>query len=724
MSPKHLRVRTPGPWRRGMSLAIILGVLAVLAVVGAPVTDELTKGLESLDDPASASARAKTAITEATGTRPEGNLLALVALPEGVTAPNSLALLGQIEQQLREEEVVASVATPRTEAFLAGRDGHSAVVAVTFRALPDRQVRDGAQRIAGELARRPGVRVSGLTLVETTMTEQIERDLRTGELVAFPLLFLLSVWVFRSLLAALLPLVVGGAGIVATMAALRAVNSVVGLSVYVTNLVIALTLGLAIDYTLFFINRYREELARDDDPAGAVRATLRTTGRTIVFSAVMVAVALGSLLVFPQRFVYSMGVAGALAPLLAAACALLILPPALLLVGRRIDSFAPRWLRRAASRDSRSDAGGAWYRLAYAVMRRPVAVAAVASVLLLGLGLPVVGLRVTGFTPYQLPASSPARTDYDEIARAAPATATARFYLVAATGDGALLAGYSRALAALPHVSLVTVPHRLTPASWRLDVITDAPDLSEQARTVVDAVRLLPAPVPILVGGLTPAFVDELASLGDHLPLALSMLGLSMVLILFVFTRSVLLPLKTLVMNLLTVAAFVGLLVVVFQWAGLGQPPDAVTALEVSTLLVTVVAAFGLATDYGVFVLSRIAEAHQAGASNEEAVAGGLERTGRLVTAAALLFSVAVGAFVTSQLVFVKELSVGLVAAVLLDATVVRALLVPALMRLLGDANWWAPPWARRFTTRGRRRRRRGDPASQLLRGDLTDTRV
>jgi RND superfamily putative drug exporter len=208
------------------------------------------------------------------------------------------------------------------------------------------------------------------------------------------------------------------------------------------------------------------------------------------------------------------------------------------------------------------------------------------------------------------------------------------------------------------------------------------------------------------VGGLTPAFVDELASLRDRMPYALVLLGLSMLVILFAFTRSVLLPVKTLLMNVLTIAAFVGLLVVVFDWLRLSQPPGAVAALEVSTLLVTVVAAFGLATDYGVFVLSRIAEAHQSGLSNEDAVAIGMERTGRLVTAAALLFSVAVGAFVSSELVFVKELSVGLVSAVLLDATIVRALLVPALMRLLGGANWWSPRWRFRRDIRPRSRPR------------------
>ncbi|MEV0679355.1 MMPL family transporter [Actinosynnema sp. NPDC050436] len=685
--------------RAGAVLALVAVVVAVLAVLGSSATDGLANGLRSLEDPSSAGARARQLVEDATGAGAQPDLLALVPLADEVGSPAGRARVDALARELAGDPRVAGVATPASPAGegLVGRDGRAAVLAVTLRTGSDDQRRDALHRLSERLAAEPGVRVSGLGALERTMTDQLDRDLTTAELLAFPLLFLASLWVFRSVVAALLPLAVGGAGLVASLALLGAVNEVVGLSSYVTNLVIMLVLGLAIDYSLFFVNRYREELDRTGDVRAALETTLRTTGRTIVFSALLVSAALGSLLVFPVQFVYSMGVAGVLAPLLAVVAALVVLPPLVVLLGRRIGtSAAPRW--RAARREGRLADEGFWYRLARFVMRRPGRIALAASAALLLLGTPALSLRVTGFTPEQLPTATEARQAHDDLVRAAPHLTSARFFVAVespnATPDQ--VADYALRLGGVPGVTGVTAPRLIGSGLWRLDVSTSTGDLGEEARRVVAGLRSVPAPGTASVGGLTALFADEIDALRDWLPHSLLVLVVAMVLLLFAFTRSVVLPLKTLVMNAVTLAASIGVLVVVFQWLELGQPPGAWSALEVSTLIVTVTTAFGLATDYGVFVLGRIAEGHRAGLGDERAIAVGMERTGRLVTSAALLFAIAVGAFATSQLVFVRQLAVGLLVAVLIDATVVRAFLVPALMRVLGAANWWAPAWLAR----------------------------
>lgn len=677
-------------------LAVVAAAVAVLAILGAPVTQELASGLRSLDDPASASSRAREAVEADTGGSAEPDLLALVPTAGGAgTAPDPR--VGGIIKYLRGDPDVATVVGPGTPGgeHLVGTDGRSQVVAVTLRAGDEDQRNTARTRLQEWLATHPGVQVSGLGALEGAMTSQLEDDLLTAELIAFPLLFLASLWIFRSAVAALLPLLVGGAALVSTLAVLRAANSVVGLSTFVTNLVIMLTLGLAIDYSLFFVNRYREELARTGDHGSALHTTLRTTGRTMAFSALLVAAALGSLLVFPVQFVYSMGIAGLIAPLIAVASALVILPLLLTLLGSKVNALAPRWLQRSAARESRPAEAGPWYRIARFVMRQPVKIIIGATAVLLALGAPVAGLQISGFTAEQLPTTTPMRAAHDAIGQALPRQTAARAYVVldAPGVNPGQLADYTTRIDALPDVAEVSPPQQLSSQRWRIDVTARAGDLTGPARQAVADIRALPAPGVAYLGGLTPAFVDELSALRAGLPWCLLVLIGAMLILLFLFTRSLILPLKTLVMNLVTLIATVGVLVMVFQWLRFGQPPGALSALEVSTLIVTVTTAFGLATDYGVFVLGRIAEGHAAGQPDESAIATGMERTGRLVTAAALLFGITVGAFASSQLVFVKQLAIGLLVAVVLDATLVRAFLVPALMRVLGPVNWWAPRW-------------------------------
>jgi RND superfamily putative drug exporter len=364
-----------------------------------------------------------------------------------------------------------------------------------------------------------------------------------------------------------------------------------------------------------------------------------------------------------------------------------------------VNALSPRRFQQALHREASEVRGGFWYRLSQAVMRRPVPIAAGAAALLIALGIPFLGVKFTGVDASVLPRDHSARVVDDALRTQFPPSRTAPTYVAAQGGasDRAAIERYARRLGALPGV--VGRPQvQAARGLYRIDLVGPAPALGEPAKALVRRVRAVPAPVPVRVGGQSAAFLDQQKALSDSLPLALAILATTTLVILFLMTGSVVLPVKALVMNLLTVSAAFGLLVLIFQDGHLEGLLGFTSqgALESSQPVLLFAVAFGLSTDYGVFLLMRIKEAHDRGAPNTEAVALGLERTGRIVTFAALLFVIAIGAFATSQIVFIKQLGVGTALAVLIDATIVRALLVPSLMRLLGDRNWWAPrPLAR-----------------------------
>ncbi len=400
---------------------------------------------------------------------------------------------------------------------------------------------------------------------------------------------------------------------------------------------------------------------------------------------------------FPLRFLYSMGVGGLICALMAALVSLTLLPAILVALGPRVNALSPKRFQAALHRDASGERGGFWYRLSHLVMRRPVPIAVGASTLLIVLGIPFLAVKFTGVDASVLPSDRSARVVDTALTTEFPPSRTSPIYIAARGGDRAEIERYAQRLGALPGV--VGAPRvQQADGLYRIDLVARGRALDEQAKELVRDVRAVDAPVPVRVGGQTAGFLDQQKALSDSLPIALAILATTTLVILFLMTGSVILPMKALVMNLLTLSAAFGLLVLIFQ-DGHGESVLGFTsqgALESSQPILLFAVAFGLSTDYGVFLLTRIKEAHDNGASNEESVALGLERTGRIVTFAALLFVIAIGAFATSQIIFIKQLGVGTALAVLIDATIVRALLVPSLMRLLGDWNWWAPkPLAR-----------------------------
>ena len=688
-----------GKARRVGLIAIVFFVLA--GAVGGGVASRLNP--YSADDPATETVKAREQLQDA-GLR----VPAVVAVVENapLASASSRARVEALERSVRRRPDVASVSgyyDTHSRAFVS-RDGKSSYFAVALKPTDNKQVQEVGSDIADQLSTHAGVVVGGFAVAQEQVNKQVEDDLRMAELLAFPLLFLLSLLFFRSLVAAVLPLMIGGLAIVGTFLILRVASEFGSISVFALNLTTALGLGLAIDYSLFIVSRYREEIAKDGPGLAAMRRVMATAGRTVFFSSLTVAAALASLLVFPQSFLYSMGLGGALVVLLAAAVALTVLPAVLTLLGSRVNAGAPPFLRRQAEADARPDENGFWYRLSRFVMRRPIPVATLSALFLIVLGLPFFGIKFDTVDPSVLPKSASARQTYDTINDRFPPFHETPIWIDLEGGGPKAAVAMAASIERVPGVAEVLPPQRLRGDVTAISAISANPFNSEASQATVKRIRTLPTPAgtTALVGGATADFVDLQASIASHLPIALAIVILATLIILFLMTGSVILPIKSLIMNFLNLSAVFGLLVLIFQDGRLEGFLDYTSpgAIEQTMPILLFAVAFGLSTDYAVFLLSRIKEARDNGASDSECVAIGLERTGRIVTAAALMFAVAMGAFATSQIIFIKENGVGTALAVLIDASIVRALLVPSLMELLGKWNWWAPAPLRRLHDR------------------------
>jgi len=688
-----------GKARRVALLAVAFFLLA--GALGGSVASRLDP--YGADDPASETVKARESLEDAGLRSP-----AVIAVVENapVADPATRARVEALEDQVRRREDVVAVSgyyDTHSPAFVS-RDGRSTYFAVSLAPTGDKALQDAGAAIADELAKQPGVIVGGRAVAQEQVNKQVEQDLRTAELLAFPLLFLLSLLFFRSLVASVLPLMIGGLAIVGTLLILRIAAEFASISVFALNLTTGLGLGLAIDYSLFIVSRYREEIAKDGPGLAAMRRVLATAGRTVFFSSLTVAVALASLLVFPQRFLYSMGLGGSLVALFAALVALTVLPAVLTLLGHRVNAGAPRFLQRRAEADARPAESGFWYRLSRFVMRRPVPVATLSAAFLILLGLPFLGIKFNTVDPTVLPQSASARQAYDAISTEFPPYHDTPIWVDLEGATPRQAAAFAARVGRVAGVAEVLPPQALSGRVTAIEAISANPLASAPSQDAVRAIRDLPTPAGTTarVTGASADFIDFQASLRSHLPIALAVIVVATLVILFLMTGSVVLPVKSLLMNLLNLSAVFGLLVLIFQdgrlegLLGYTSPG----AIDQTMPILIFAVAFGLSTDYAVFLLSRIKEARDGGASDSESVAIGLERTGRIVTAAALLFAVAMLAFATSKIVFIKENGVGTALAVLIDASIVRALLVPSLMQLLGKWNWWAPAPLRRLHAR------------------------
>jgi RND superfamily putative drug exporter len=688
-------------------------VIAAGTVGAAGVFGVLQGG--GFDDPASESSQAAELLDQRFENG-QPNLVLLVTATAGtVDDPANAEAAADLVDRLGGEpavEQVASYWSLGSPPPLRSEDGTRALVLARVDGETEHLVSDLREDLGGEQGPLT-VEVGGAEAVSADITEQVEGDLAKAEAIAVPITLLLLVLVFGSLVAATLPLAVGAIAVLGTFLTLFVIGSTTDVSIFSINLTTALGLGLAIDYSLFVVSRFREELRNGLDLHAAVVRTVDTAGRTVAFSALTVAVSLAALLVFPLYFLRSFAYAGIAVVLLAMLAALFSLPALLALLGHRVDAL------RLWRREPKPEGTGFWYRMATLVQRRPLPIAAVVVVVLVLLGLPFLNVVFGVPDDRVLPTEVESRRVSDVLRTEFEANESESFPVVAAGVDSAEAGGDDvAALAAdlsaaegVARVDALTgvyidgdqaVGPSATSARFRgddavwLSVVPSVEAVSPEGEALVEDLRARAAASPlddVLVGGRAAELVDSKEAIFARAPIAGIWIALTTFVLLFLSFGSLLVPLKAIVLNVISLSATFGAMVWIFQEGnGAGLLDFTATGtLDTTVPILMFCIAFGLSMDYEVFLLSRIKEEHDRSGDNDRSVALGLDRTGRIVTAAAAVLSVTFIAFATSGITFIKLMGLGLALAIVMDATVIRGVLVPAFMKLAGNANWWAP---------------------------------
>jgi len=721
-------------------LAVAVLVMVAAAVFGVPVAKSLSAG--GFQDPASESARAIALLGDKFG-QSDQQLILVVTAPAGAQSDQARLVATDIVAQVQRSPGVFNVASAWTgpaaangshlAAQLVSKDGKSGLIVANLEG-GENSAQKYAKSIASQVAHdRNGVtvRAGGVAMAYDQINRQNERDLLLMESLAIPLSFLVLVWVFGGLLTAALPVVLGGLAIVGSMSVLRLISFSTDVSTYALNLSSALGLALAIDYTLLIISRYRDELADGSEPNEALIRTMATAGRTVLFSATTVALCMAVLVLFPMYFLKSFAYAGVATVAFVAVAAIVVTPAAIVLLGPRLDALDVRRLaRRIVGRPDpvhKPVEQLFWYRSTKFVMRRAVPVGLAVVALLLVLGIPFLGVKWGMPDDRVLPTSASAHVVGDQLRHDfADDSATAVPVVVpdvrgVRPGD---LNRYAADLSRVADVSAVSAPtgtfvagNRVGPPSAAtglgrdsafLTVTTTAPLFSQASDTQLDRLHAVPGPAgqSAEMAGVAQINRDSVNAITARLPLVLGLIAAIAFVLLFLLTGSVVLPLKALVCNVLSLTAAFGALVWIFQdghFGALGTTPSETLVANIPVLLFCV--AFGLSMDYEVFLVSRIreywltsiaarpatADRRKIRADNDESVALGLARTGRVVTAAAVVMSISFAALIAAQVSFMRMFGLGLTLAVLADATLVRMVLVPAFMHVLGRWVWWAP---------------------------------
>ena len=681
---------------------LILVAAILLALLGAwwgtgVFTRLVTGGFE---DPGSNSAQANAQISRSLGGQ-SPDVIALYSSPAATAqAPGFRDRVEAEAQRLRALPGVASVASAYDGVpGLVSRDGHATYLVIRLKALDDSGKQAEYNAIKPQLT-VPGLntQVGGTVAVNVRMDDLTKSDVTRGEMIAMPLVLLLLIVIFGGVVAASLPVLIGGLAILGAFTVTRAITMATDLSTFAINAITLLGLGMAIDYSLLMINRFRQERRSASSTEQAVARTLATAGRTILVSGMLVILSLSSLLIFPEVFLRSMALGGMAAVLVAMISALTVLPAILALLGHRIDALRVRrvWRRRPARASGPAvDAEtGAWARLARNVMRRPVSYVAAVVVILAVLALPLLHMRLGSVDERILPPGDPARTVAERVATEFNGTAPSPILVLLKDASPAQV---NDARQDIGHLREVTGA-QVTAQRGDTTLISASYPGGFAGTAALDAVReirALPAPpgTHLLVGGDSASIQDEMTSLSNGLPWMLAIMAALTFGVLLLAFGSVLLPIKAVLTNVGSVAATFGVLVWIFQDGHLAGPLGftATGQLEPTVLILVLAELFGLATDYEVFLLSQIREQWDATGDNTTAVATGLQRTGRIITAAAALLIVVTAGFATGQIVLTKLIGIGMAFGIFLDATLVRALLGPAVMRLLGRWNWWAP---------------------------------
>ncbi|HEU5385719.1 MAG TPA: MMPL family transporter [Streptosporangiaceae bacterium] len=702
--------------RRRLTLVVTLVLVAFAAVWGTGVFGKLSSG-NDFTPPSSQSQREAGRAAQVFGRNDADVVVLYRSATMTVADPAYKAAVTAALKNLPRADVAKvttywSTGSPR----LVSADRHATYAAVQLTGADDAARHQTYDAIKSDLtpaslsAAGVTATVGGSVATEVAINSEVTANIGKAEGFSMPVLLILLLVIFGSLGAAWIPVAIGGIAILGSFTVLRLLTLGTTVSVYSVNITTILGLGLGIDYGLFIVTRFREELHRQPTVERAVARTVATAGRTVAVSGVTVAVALTSLMLFPETFLRSMGYGGVATVAVDMLAALTVLPALLALLGHRVNALR---IRRSVRAPARDEASGGWYRLARSVMRRPVAYVAVITIALLALGAPFLRISWGGTDARALPAASSVRQVSEALDSQFPVNSTAPIEALvtgARAASPAGLAAYLHRIDAIPGVTGAQVTG-VKGDTTRIDIGYRPAPVSGAARHIVTQIRALTAPptapalhtgTAVLVGGTTASLVDELASLGSVLPWMALLVIVSTFVLMFLAFGSVVLPVKAIVMNVLSLSATFGVVVWIFQWghlSGLLQfTPTGSIDPTMPILMLAII--FGLSMDYEVFLLSRIRERYDQTGDNAASVAAGLQRTGGVITSLALLLIIVVGAFSASGITFIKLMGVGMIVALVVDATIIRVLLVPATMRLLGQANWWAPRPLRRLYAR------------------------
>ncbi|QKW09058.1 MMPL family transporter [Streptomyces sp. NA04227] len=698
-----------------LSCTVLMLVAAVL--LGGGLADRLKLG--GTEDPAAESSLAAE-VMDAKFPQSRPNLVLLVEGEGGADDPRTAAQAGALTKKLAAEDGVTGVVSYwlTKDPALRSKNGEQALIVGHIKG-DETKAGDVFERIEDDYRGHIGdldLSIGGTVAVRNESQQQTAEDLVRSEMIALPIVLIILLLAFGSVVAALLPLAIGIVAILGTNAVLRGITEFTDVSIFAMNLTTALGFGLAIDYALLIVRRYREELDKGREPAEALPLVLRTAGRTVLFSAFVVAVSLSAMLIFPLYFLRSFAYAGISVVLLAALAALTVLPALLLLLGHRVNAL------RVIRGGREEQAERRWRSFTSGVMRRGPVVTIGVTALLVVLGLPFLKVEFGTVDDRQLSASAEPRAVHDTIRETFTGSPTGGIDVLARTEPGKPVDGYAAKLSTVANVARVDSPtgtyregrllapptqahaarHVLGTSHLTVWPAPDVEDISLESQDLVRDVRTVDAPFEAKVGGQAAMLVDSQRSIGDRLPYGLAFIVVVTMLMVFLMSGSVVLPLLAVILNALSLTAMFGAAVWVFQEGNLSGPLGftATGFIETSLPVLMFCLAFGLSMDYSLFLLSRMKEKYDQSGDHREAVVFAVSRTGGVITAAALILAIVMIAIGTSQITLTKMLGLGVALAVLVDATLVRCLLVPALMAVTGKATWWAPAALKRFQER------------------------
>ena len=679
--------------------AIYLIAVILAGGIGSAVFGKLDSG--GYSDPKSDSAKAFTYLTDVFKVKDPAVVL-VVETKDGITNPSAIASATKLENQIKTESGVDSTLSYWSAGgapSLKSTDGKSAFLFI----YSEDVVWDNVQSLGKEIqAKYDGkfedltVYASGTGVFAHAINTKISEDLKLSESISIPLTFILLIFVFGGLVASAMPLLVGVSAILASFLVIYLLTFVTGVSIFALNLITGLGLGLGIDYALLIVNRFREELHAGRSVDESIKRTVNTAGKTVFYSGLTIVITLAALVLFPQMFLKSFGYAGVTVVILAVLGALVALPALLAILGNRIDKLVVRKSSITPKED------GKWAQTARFVMRRPIAVVMLSLIVLTVLAAPVKNMVFSQVDSQVLPASNPAANASRIISERFPGQEGNPIEIIVPNGAtmGTQINQYTNEIAQVPGIVRIG-DSQVSGNDVRVTAIHSMGPRTPAAEVLIKELRKIRAPEGTLIGGVAADYADTQIGIAKTMPWALLWIAIGVLILLFVFTGSIILPIKAIILNILSLGATLGVITWIFVDGHLKWLVGDFTvtgSVDTGSIILVAVVAFGLSMDYEVFLLSRIKEEHDAGRSNIESVATGLQRSARIITAAAGLLAIVFASFMLSGVTSIKMLGFGVAFAILLDASLVRALLVPALMRLFGERNWWAPKAMKRFT--------------------------